>query len=61
MYIVACPIGNCHHVRGNERGLARLQRAKEILDADRRWAATGWKCSSCPAARAWLLPWQPRP
>jgi F420-non-reducing hydrogenase iron-sulfur subunit len=33
VYVVACPIGNCHHVRGNERGLARLQRAKEILDA----------------------------
>ena len=33
VYIVACPIGNCHHVRGNERGLARLQRAKKILDA----------------------------
>jgi F420-non-reducing hydrogenase iron-sulfur subunit len=32
VYIVACPIGNCHHVRGNERGRARLQRAKQILD-----------------------------
>ncbi|MCK5314042.1 MAG: hydrogenase iron-sulfur subunit, partial [Anaerolineales bacterium] len=32
VYVVACPIGNCHHVRGNERGHARLQRAKEILD-----------------------------
>lgn len=32
VYIVACPIGNCHHVRGNERGFARLQRAKKILD-----------------------------
>jgi coenzyme F420-reducing hydrogenase delta subunit len=32
VYVVACPIGNCHHVRGNERGLARLQRAQEILD-----------------------------
>jgi len=32
VYIVACPIGNCHHVRGNERGLARLKRAKHILD-----------------------------
>jgi len=29
---VACPIGNCHHVRGNERGWARLRRAKKILD-----------------------------
>jgi coenzyme F420-reducing hydrogenase delta subunit len=33
VYIVACPIGNCHHVRGNERGKARVERAKEILDA----------------------------
>lgn len=32
VYIVACPIGNCHHVRGNERGHARLKRAKKILD-----------------------------
>jgi coenzyme F420-reducing hydrogenase delta subunit len=32
VYQVACPIGNCHHVRGNERGYARLKRAKQILD-----------------------------
>lgn len=32
VYQVACPLGNCHHVRGNERGLARLTRAKKILD-----------------------------
>src|SRR5512147_173971 len=32
VYVVACPIGNCHHVRGNERGWARLRRAKKILD-----------------------------
>ena len=32
VYVIACPIGNCHHVRGNERGLARLNRAKAILD-----------------------------
>ena len=32
VYIVACPMGICHHVRGNERGLARLKRAQEILD-----------------------------
>ena len=25
VYVVACPIGNCHHVRGNERGLARVE------------------------------------
>lgn len=32
VYIVACPIGNCHHVRGNERGRARMQWTKKILD-----------------------------
>jgi len=32
VYLVACPIGNCHHVRGNERGLARVRRAKKVLD-----------------------------
>jgi F420-non-reducing hydrogenase iron-sulfur subunit len=32
VYVVACPIGNCHHVKGNERGRARLKRAKKILD-----------------------------
>lgn len=32
VYVVGCPIGNCHHVRGNERGQARLQRAKKILN-----------------------------
>lgn len=32
VYQVACPIGNCHHVRGNERGLARIKRARKILD-----------------------------
>jgi coenzyme F420-reducing hydrogenase delta subunit len=32
VYLVACPLGNCHHVRGNERGLARVERAKELLD-----------------------------
>ena len=32
VYLVACPIGNCHHVRGNERGSARVERAKHILD-----------------------------
>jgi coenzyme F420-reducing hydrogenase delta subunit len=31
VYIVACPLGNCHHVRGNERGFARLQRARKNL------------------------------
>ena len=32
VYEVACPIGNCHHVRGNERGRARVMHAKKILD-----------------------------
>ena len=32
VYIVACPIGNCHHVRGNERGYARLKRARDIIE-----------------------------
>lgn len=32
VYQVACPIGNCHHVRGNERGLARVKKAKKILE-----------------------------
>jgi coenzyme F420-reducing hydrogenase delta subunit len=31
VYIVACSLGNCHHVHGNERGRARVGRAKEIL------------------------------
>jgi F420-non-reducing hydrogenase iron-sulfur subunit len=31
VYVVACPIGNCHHVRGNERGRARLKRTWEII------------------------------
>lgn len=32
VYLVGCPIGNCHHVRGNERGQNRVERAKEILE-----------------------------
>lgn len=32
VYVIACPLGNCHHVRGNERALARIRRAKRILD-----------------------------
>jgi len=32
VYLVACPIGNCHHVRGNERGRARVKRTREILE-----------------------------
>jgi F420-non-reducing hydrogenase iron-sulfur subunit len=33
VYIVACSLGNCHHVRGNERGKARVQRARQILES----------------------------
>ncbi len=32
VYIVACPLGNCHHVHGNERALARVNYAKKLLD-----------------------------
>jgi coenzyme F420-reducing hydrogenase delta subunit len=32
VYIAACGIGNCHHERGNERGKARVDRTKEILE-----------------------------
>ena len=32
VYVVACPVGNCHHVRGNERAHARVARTRKILD-----------------------------
>ena len=32
VYVIACPKGNCHHVRGNERGELRVARAKGMLD-----------------------------
>ncbi len=32
VYVVACPIGNCHHVHGNEWARARVRRTKELLD-----------------------------
>ncbi len=32
VFINACTLGNCHHVRGNERGLARVERAKRLLE-----------------------------
>jgi coenzyme F420-reducing hydrogenase delta subunit len=32
VYVVACPIGSCHHVRGNERARARINSAKKLLD-----------------------------
>src|SRR3989304_4701346 len=31
VFVVACSLGNCHHVRGNERGRARVARARKIL------------------------------
>lgn len=32
VYVVGCPIGNCHHVRGNERAQIRVDKAKALLD-----------------------------
>jgi coenzyme F420-reducing hydrogenase delta subunit len=32
VYVIACPKGNCHHVRGNERGELRVERTKAVLD-----------------------------
>ena len=32
VYVVGCPLGNCHHVRGNERADARVQWTKKLLD-----------------------------
>lgn len=32
VYVVGCPLGNCHHVRGNERGRARVERVRKLLD-----------------------------
>jgi coenzyme F420-reducing hydrogenase delta subunit len=31
VYIVACGLGNCHHEHGNERSLARMKRARQLL------------------------------
>jgi F420-non-reducing hydrogenase iron-sulfur subunit len=33
VYIVACPIGNCHHVHGNVRATRRLDYARKLLEA----------------------------
>ncbi len=30
--VVGCPIGNCHHVHGNERGWARVAYTRKLLD-----------------------------
>ncbi|MEW6486384.1 MAG: hydrogenase iron-sulfur subunit [Thermodesulfobacteriota bacterium] len=32
VYVIACPIGNCHHVRGNERARARVERTRKLLE-----------------------------
>ena len=32
VYVVGCPVGNCHHVRGNERAHSRVERTKALLD-----------------------------
>ncbi len=32
VYVVGCPIGNCHHVRGNERAKIRVDKVKGLLD-----------------------------
>jgi coenzyme F420-reducing hydrogenase delta subunit len=32
VYVVGCPIGNCHHVRGNERARIRVDKVKQLLD-----------------------------
>ncbi|MGD8398973.1 MAG: hydrogenase iron-sulfur subunit [Anaerolineae bacterium] len=32
VYIVACSIGNCHHVNGNVRATKRLDYARELLE-----------------------------
>ncbi len=39
--VVGCPIGNCHHVHGNERGHRRVEYLKELLDQ----GAGGWRCT----------------
>ena len=32
VYIIACSIGNCHHVHGNVRATKRLEYARELLE-----------------------------
>ena len=32
VYIVACPIGNCHHLHGNVRASKRLAHARKLLE-----------------------------
>lgn len=33
VYVVACPLGNCHHLEGNIRATRRVAYAKKLLDA----------------------------
>jgi F420-non-reducing hydrogenase iron-sulfur subunit len=32
VYVMACPIGNCHHERGNVRATKRVEYVKNLLD-----------------------------
>jgi F420-non-reducing hydrogenase iron-sulfur subunit len=32
VYVVACPIGNCHHLHGNVRATKRLAYARQLLE-----------------------------
>jgi len=32
VYIVACPVGNCHHLQGNVRATKRIEHLKQLLD-----------------------------
>jgi coenzyme F420-reducing hydrogenase delta subunit len=32
VYIVACPVGNCHHVNGNVRAAKRIEYARQLLE-----------------------------
>lgn len=32
VYVIACPIGNCHHEWGNVRATKRVEYAKKLLD-----------------------------
>lgn len=33
VYVVACPVGNCHHSTGNVRAGKRIEYAKQLLQA----------------------------
>jgi coenzyme F420-reducing hydrogenase delta subunit len=32
VYVIACPLGNCHHLEGNVRATKRVAYAKKLLD-----------------------------